>query len=54
MIASPNGYILSCELTVTRQQVDGTDKIETITVSQQYGPDGKPTGPATEVKEVGQ
>ena len=53
MQVTPGGYILSLEMVVTRQQEDGTDDVEVITVSQQFGPDGEPVGPAVEEKQHG-
>lgn len=47
------GYILSLEMTITRQQEDGTDDVEIVTISQEFGPDGEPVGPAIEETKHG-
>jgi YD repeat-containing protein len=40
MEAGPNGYVLTCEMTVTRQQPDGTERVEQITVETDYDAQG--------------
>lgn len=43
------GYVLTTEMVITRQQPDGTDAIETVTVEQAFDAAGQPVGEPTEV-----
>ncbi len=44
--------LVTLEMTVKRQQPDGSEAVEVVTVKQEYDAAGNPVGSQTEVKET--